>query len=938
MEPARYQRVTQIVADLLNLDTQSRGARLSALCGDDAPLRREVESLLKAHDAAGGFLLEPAYLQEDPVSQEQSPSLVEGRIIGPYQVLECIGVGGMGEVYRARDTRLHRDVALKALPQEFFGDAERLERLRHEARTLAALSHPNISVIYSIEEFADGICLALELVDGDKPEGPLPVDQAISYASQIAEAIEAAHEKGIVHRDLKPANIKVTPQGRVKVLDFGLAKVLMGAGRMEERRPERTPLSQTHSLEGRIVGTPPYLSPEQARGQPVDHRTDIWAFGCLLYELLTGKRAFCGETAAATISAILEREPDWTRIPAKTPAAVRELIRGCLRKETASRVQSMAEVRAALARGQRKSSPWRVAALAFVAVAAVTITALVAGRPGGVARTSPVEVKLLTSYSGAEQFPAINADGSAVAFVWTGVKNDQTDLYVRRIEGESPVRLTNDAALECYPSWSPDGTLIAFLHCDENFGGIRTEAEVYVAGSSPGAKRRVGKVSLQAYDNIPGLAWMPDGKHLVVRNRPSHSEPIGLFTLSIESGRMRQLTVPPKPYDDAAPAVSPDGRTLAFVRQAAAMRGDIFIQDLSVDGSSARRVTHDQVRIFGITWRSASDLIYLPERGTARRFWRVTTDGRQREPLAWAGQVGIQFSASRDGRRLIYSDVYIDTDIARVDLAHARKGRPLDAETLITSTQWDGSPQYSPDGKRIAFVSARSGHLELWVADADGSNPTQLTFWKRYTGSPRWSPGGDEIAVDSQDGGHTDIYVIDVNRREGKKITSSAGRNFLPSWSRDGKWVYFTSDRKDGRQVWKTLAHPVTGTGQATQITRSGALAGWESFDGKRFYYPTTGTPACVSMVPAEGGEETEVVCPLSSWIYLAMFRDGFYYAPRTSREVWFYNFADRQGREAFVMKGGAGGSFAVSPDRRWLLVSQIDLRRGDLYLVDNLN
>ncbi len=934
MEPARYQRVTRIVADLLSLDASARSARLSALCGD-ASLRQQVESLLNAHDAAGGFLREPAYLRQD--SQEHTPLLIEGRTLGPYQVLQRIGAGGMGEVYRARDTRLQRDVALKALPQEFVGDANRLERLRQEARTLAALNHPNISAIYGIEEFSGGTCLALELVDGEMPSGPLPVDQAIGYAQQIADAIEAAHDKGIVHRDLKPANIKVTPQGRVKVLDFGLAKVLLDAGRMEQPSPEGTPLSQTHSLEGRIVGTPPYLSPEQARCQPVDHRTDIWAFGCLLYEFLTGERAFRGETVPETLAAILDRDPDWTALPAKTPAPLRELIRGCLQKEIARRVQSVAEVRAALARTQRKSSRWRMVALACVAVAAVTVAALVARRPGGVARAKPVEVKLLTSYSGAEQFPAISPDGSLLAFTWAGVRNDQTDLYARRIEDESPVRLTNDPALECYQAWSPDGTLLAFLHCDENFGGIRNEAEVYVTGSSPGPKRRVGKVSLQAYENVPALAWMPGGKHLVVRNRPRPGEPIGLYSLDIESGQLRQLTTPPVNYHDAAPAVSPDGRMLAFVRQTGAMRGDILIQDLSGGGRSAKRITNDQLRVFGIAWRSPGELIYLREKGTARAFWRVTIDGRQQEPLAFSGQVGIQFSASRDGRRLIYSDVYIDTDIARVDLSQAARGKPLEPEPLITSTQWEASPRYSPDGRKIAFASARSGHFELWVADADGSNPTQLTFWKRYTGSPQWSPAGSEIAADSQDGEHTDIYVLDVNRRQSRKITSG-GRNFLPTWSRDGKWVYFTSERKDGKQIWKTLAHPQAGIGQARQITRSGAFTGWESFDGKRFYYATTGAPACVAMVPAEGGEETQVVCPLVSWHYLAMFRDGFYYAPHRSREVWFYSFSSGRGREAFTFKGGAGSSFALSPDRRWLLVSPADFRRGDLYLVDNLN
>ncbi len=936
MEKERYRRVTEIVADLVDLDARGRSARLSALHGEDRSLCEEVESLLNANDASSGFLQKPAYLPEGRAGQEQSPSLTEGRILGRYQVLQRIGAGGMGEVYRGRDLTLQRDVALKVLPREFLGDAERLGCLRHEARMLAALNHPNISSIYGIEEFADGTCLVLELVDGEIPVGPLPVGKAIDYALQIAEAIQAAHDKGIVHRDLKPANIKVTRQGKVKVLDFGLAKVLMGA-RLLERIPERRSLSLSHSLEGGIAGTPPYLSPEQARGEQVDHRTDIWAFGCLLYELLTGERAFRGDSVSATISAVLEQEPDWTRIPANTPAAVRQLILRCLQKDAGRRVQSIAEVHSALERAQRKALSWPLAAGAFLAVA-LLISLTVALRPGDVSKSHQVEVKPLTSYPGNEQFPAIAADGGAVAFTWTGLREEQVDLYVRRIEGESPLRLTNDKALECYPAWSPDGALIAFLHCDANLGGISKEAEVFVIDSSGGPKRRLGKLSLQAYDNVPALGWMPDGKHIVVRHRKVETDQISLFSLNVQDRQMRQLTSPPTNYHDASPAISPDGRSLAFVRYTAQTHGDIYIQDLGREGSSPRRITHDSLRIFGVAWRSDGELIYLPGKGTTRALWRVTTDGRRRELISGTSQVGMQFTVSRDGRRLVYSDSYIDSDIARVNLSHARVGKPLEAETLIASTQWDGKAQYSPDGKKIAFASARSGHFEIWVADADGSNARQITFWQRYTGSPRWSPGGDEIAADSSEGGNANIYVINVKSRQSRRITSTGGRDVVPSWSRDGKWIYFASDRLDGFQVWKALAHPAGDALQAIQVTKGGGHSGGESMDGKRFYYSKASSPSCVWTVPAEGGEETEVICPLSSWQHLAVFHDGFFYAPRTSSEIWFFSFARKQAQRIFDLRGGTGGSLGFSPDRRWLLVTRTDLRRGDLHLVDNLN
>jgi Tol biopolymer transport system component len=572
-----------------------------------------------------------------------------------------------------------------------------------------------------------------------------------------------------------------------------------------------------------------------------------------------------------------------------------------------------------------------------IACAALAIAAFAAWRSRGVSRARGLELKPLTSYPGAELFPAISPDGRVIAFTWAGPNNDQIDLYARPIGGEPPLRLTEDRDIECYPAWSPEGTLIAFLHCTGNMGTIHTEAEVYVVGSSGGPKRRVGRVLLRVSENVNSLAWMPDGKHLVLPNRKQPGGPVALFSLDIDTGQMRQLTSPPANYADASPAVSHDGRTLAFVRQTVTGRGDIFLQDLSATETPAKQITHEQVRINGLAWRSARDLIYLAENGAIRMLWRAKTDGSPREPLSAIGQTGVHFSLSRDGRRLVYSDAYSDADIVRVNLAKPRWEGPLPGETIISSTRWDGSPQYSPDGQKIAFASDRSGHFEIWIADADGSNPTQLTVWNRYTGTPRWSPKGDEIAADSQEGQHTDIYVVGVNSRQTRKITAGTGSNFIPSWSRDGKWIYFVSDRRGGFQVWKTLAHSPNNAEHPVQVTKQGGFAGWESIDGKSFYYAKRSNPYCLWMVPADGGEEGEVICPVGSWIYMSMFGDGIYYAP-TSRQIWFYSFVDKKPRHVFDVDKDLGSGFAISPDRRWLLFAPAEARQGDLYLIENLN
>jgi eukaryotic-like serine/threonine-protein kinase len=347
MSPARWGKIEEIYHAALARDAAARAAYLDSACGSDSELRAEVESLLESELQAQNFL------ETQPSAVTQTSML--GRKVGPYRIVSQIGAGGMGEVYRAHDTKLGRDVALKTLPLEFAADPERLARFRREARTLASLNHPNIAAIYGLEESEGTTCLVLELVEGETLYGPLPVEQALDYARQVAEALEAAHAKGIMHRDLKPANVKVTPQGRVKVLDFGLAKAIWGSGEKLDLSQQVT-MTALETVAGQIAGTPPYMSPEQTRGQAVDQRTDIWAFGCLLYELLSGKRAFRGDTVPEIWAAVLERQPDWAALPSKAHAKVRALLQRCLQKDIGRRVQDIREARRVLEEEPRKRS------------------------------------------------------------------------------------------------------------------------------------------------------------------------------------------------------------------------------------------------------------------------------------------------------------------------------------------------------------------------------------------------------------------------------------------------------------------------------------------------------------------------------------------------------------------------------------------------------
>jgi eukaryotic-like serine/threonine-protein kinase len=355
MESERWRRVKGLFHAALEREPEERLAFLNVACDGDTDLRRQVEFLLAKEDEAGSFLETPA-MHYTTVNETVNVTLL-GRQFGPYRIVSPLGAGGMGEVYRAHDSKLDRDVAIKMLPQEFARDPERLARFRREARTLASLNHPNIAAIYGIEESDDEDCLVLELVEGETLRGPLPIERALDYARQVADALQAAHEKGFIHRDLKPANVKVTPQGSVKVLDFGLAKAIWG--KTNPDLSDRTPLIGVETTAG-LVGTPGYMSPEQASGGKVDQRTDIWAFGCLFYELLTGSRAFPGDTVAETIAAVMDGEPDWRALPAKTPVKIRKLLRQCLQKDVNRRLPNIVAAGGIIAEAQRGRSRWIV--------------------------------------------------------------------------------------------------------------------------------------------------------------------------------------------------------------------------------------------------------------------------------------------------------------------------------------------------------------------------------------------------------------------------------------------------------------------------------------------------------------------------------------------------------------------------------------------------
>ena len=542
MTPERWQRIEELYHAADARSANERAAFLAEACRGDEKLRRYVESLLK-EPSQDGPLAAPS-LEGAVAMIPDVPSDMSGQSIGEYHLAALLGAGGMGEVYRSRDARLGRDVAIKILPRTFTNHPDRLARFEREARMLAAVNHPNICAIYGFEE-ADGIrFLILELVEGETladalaGKSALPLDRALSTARQIADALEGAHDKGIIHRDLKPANVKITPDGIVKVLDFGLAKAVGGDGSSPDLTlaPSATESAASH---GAVVGTAAYMSPEQARGLPVDTRTDIWAFGCVLYQMLTGRVAFAGDTVSDSIAKILECEPDWSALPAAVPARVRALIVRCLEKDPRQRLRDIGEARIALqepaappadaapeknaARASRRETLAWGLCLAF-ALAAVAL-AVGYARPAPEARV--VRASINAPEGASFRFLSIEAgpveispDGRSLAFV-ARTQDGRNVLFVQALDGleARPLPGTEGATR---PFWSPDGRQLGFF-------ADRQLKKVALDGGSP--------IPLASTEDARGGSWNRDG---IIVFSPRFVGP--LQQVSSAGGQVRPVT------------------------------------------------------------------------------------------------------------------------------------------------------------------------------------------------------------------------------------------------------------------------------------------------------------------------------------------------------------------------------------------------------------
>jgi Tol biopolymer transport system component len=918
-------------------------------------------------------------------------TLPAGSDLGGFEIVRLLGAGGMGEVYLARDRRLGRSVALKVLPAKVELEPHRLARFEQEARAASALSHTNICHIYHLGDTADHRrYIVMEHVDGDTLHERLLADRpalhdALDIAIQIAAALTAAHAAGIVHRDIKPENVMIRRDRVVKVLDFGVAKLLPPAMGLAPHGPTET-VAGTEP--GSIVGTIDYMAPEQARGQHVDARADIWALGVVIYEMVVGRRPFGGATRSDVLAAILEREPDALAGDATgLPAELQRIVRKALRKDPEQRYQvtkdllldlealreelvrtersgafdsrtgrqGSGEAQVALHQPTRSASParWtprtRAAALAMAIIAVLAFLVLSATL---VRRSATVErrprVVPLTSLAGMEDGPTFAPDGEQVAFAWSGEKYDNTDIYVTLVGSQDVRRLTTHPAEDYAPSWSPDGRRIAFLRMHG------TAARIRVISALGGPDAKVSDFPVGA-TMTPGhivshVTWSPDGRYVVAGRDPrSASEAAaGIHLIPFEGGEPRAITRPRPPAFDFSPSFSPDGGHLGYISCETSgflpllLPVNCAIRVVEIDRTLAprgapRRLTTQPVDPVGLAWsRDSKSILFGGPITGSDHLWRLSLDGnRPPEPIEITGGKAQHPATAASRDRLAFAQFDWDAHLYRFN-------GPAPAERVAASSSWEGNPRFSPDGRRLAFTSSRSGSVAVWVAAADGSNARQITHgeWV-WPGSPSWSPDGRVLAFDgAKPGSPARIWTVDIEGGTPRQITHGPGDQTVPNWSRDGRSIYFSNHGQSGRDIWRVRA----AGGQPEQVTRGGSgFVSYETADGTGLIYQPRNGDAPLLLLPLAGAAppRTLVDCVRSA-AFATTGSQVFYVACGPGSNPPLHALDVVTGRDRLLGNlehfppDVSHVNLAVSPDGETVLFMGLVRKGGDLMLIED--
>jgi serine/threonine protein kinase len=828
MNDERWRRIEEICHDALERPGHERAEFIHNACAGDDSVRVEVELLL-ANQSRADALGTGLGIRDVELGQI-------GTQIGVYQVVSLLGVGGMGEVYRARDTRLGRDVAIKVLPAAFTADPDRLARFQREARVLASLNHPHIGAIYGFEESSGGSFLVLELVEGptlaERIAGaPFATAEALKIAREIADALDAAHEKGIVHRDLKPVNIKLTSDGKTKVLDFGLAKLT--------QLPEASIAASANTMatrEGAIVGTPAYMSPEQARSLPVDKRTDIWAFGCVLYEMLTGTRAFAADDVSGTLARVLMTEPEWDALPASTPTSIRRLLQRCLEKDPKRRLRDIGDVAfqiedaqnaapsgAAIARVPKSQErAWWIAAMLIVVVGMATLYFSRAPAPQG----SPAVARLTVALPAGDRIgslsvPAIALSPAGTQLAYVGLRDSKQELYLRSLDGlDSKVISGTEGATS--PFFSSDGQWIGFFA----LGKLK---KVSVAG---GAVEILSDAA--STGGGWGGSWGPDNSIYFAASGFS-----GVWKVSASGGMPTEVTRLDRSQGEIShrwPQLLPGGHAVLFTVWTGPGLDEHRIEVQSLQTGDRRVLVRG-----GTTGRyvASGHLVYA--RADALMAVRMDLDRLEAvsgSPVLLNEQVrgggeGAHYAVSDSGQL-----VYVPGNVRRYERQLVWVNRNGDAEAVPLPARDYSTVALSPDGSQAA-VQIEDGTAAIWIYDFARTTLTRLTSGTSSSQLPVWTSDGRRVVYRGTRRGSRNLFWKPADAAtEEERLTTEEDRNHTPgSWSRDGKWLAFTSSAGGtGIDIW-TLSLGDNGKPQVFLETPSNERSPQFSPDGRWLAY-----------------------------------------------------------------------------------------------------